>query len=52
MEVISLFLIIAAFLCWRWSFNTDDRLVATVRWCLAVFTLLMAVVVGLVALLS
>jgi len=45
--IIALHLIGLACLFWRWSLRTDDRLVATVRWCLAVFTLLLGVAWGL-----
>lgn len=48
--MIALTLVVLAFLCWRWSFAATDRLVATVRWCFAMFLLLLGVVVGLVML--
>jgi hypothetical protein len=45
--MIALALLLAAIACWRWSFHTTDKLVATVRWCFAVFLLLQAAVCGL-----
>ena len=47
MEVIALMLFVAALMCWRWSFNAESRLVATVRWWLAVALLVMGLVAGL-----
>lgn len=41
--MIALWLFALSLLFWRLSFSATDRLVATVRWCLAVFLLLMAV---------
>lgn len=48
--MIALLLFALSLLFWRLSFSATDRLVATVRWCLAVFLLLMALVAVLASL--